>query len=209
MVKTRNGKGKSRFLGIRLGMTVSLDALNCNGQSYASARYNQIVVADIKDNMRIVKWLLAPVLLGIYLAIALFTVDHGSDQAKIEAVIARGEAAAQERDLAELVSCVSRRYSDQTGLNYERLRILIANAMRSEGPYRVAVSEQKIKIEDDRAIVNLRVTISRPDGAAFYDHKLTLIFAKEPARHMLIIKTDAWRVISSENLALSTGELML
>jgi hypothetical protein len=159
--------------------------------------------------VKIAKWLLAPGLIGIYLAVALLTVNRSPDQAQIEAVIAKGEVAAQQRDLASLVSCVSRRYSDQSGLNYDQLRILMAKAMRNEGPYSVSASDQKIEIKGDRAIVNLRVALSRPEGGVFYDRKLTLIFAKEPAWHMLVIKTDAWRVISSENLGLSAGELML
>ncbi len=127
--------------------------------------------------MKIARWLLAPGIIGIYLAVALFTVDRGADRAQIEAVIAKGEAAAQQRDLAGLVSCVSKQYSDQTGLNYDRLRILIAKAMRSEGPYNVAVSDQKIEIKGDRAVVDLRVVLSRSAGDIFYDHKLTLILA--------------------------------
>ncbi len=150
-----------------------------------------------------------PGIILIYLAVALFTVDRSTDLTQIEAVIARGETAAQQRDLSELVSCISKQYSDQTGLNYDRLRILIARAMRSEGPYSVNVSNQKIAIKDDRAIVNLRVALRKPEGGVFYDRELTLVFAKEPAWHMLVIKSNAWRVISSENLGLSAGELTL
>jgi hypothetical protein len=155
--------------------------------------------------MKTAIWLVVLAIVGIYVAVAFVTVDRGKDQAQIAAVINRGVAATQIRDLSSLISCISPNYSDEAGLNYDRLRILLAQAMRNETGYSIITSKQVIRIDGSRATVNLHVTLKHAGGDAFYDRDLTILLAKERARHMLIAPEKAWRVIGSKNLGLDMG----
>lgn len=112
--------------------------------------------------MKTAIWLVILAIVGIYVAVAFITVDRGTDQARIDAVIARGVAATQSRDLSTLISCISPSYSDAAGLNYDRLRILLAQAMRNETAYSVSTSRQTTLINGNRATVNIHVTLKHP-----------------------------------------------
>lgn len=157
--------------------------------------------------MKTAIWLVILVIVGVYVAVAFATVDRGTDQAQIAAVIARGVAATQSRDISTLISCMSSNYKDEAGLNYERLRIVLAQAMRNETSYTITTSKQTTRIDDDRATVSLHVTLRHPAGDAFYDRDLTVVLAKESARHMLIAPEKAWKVIGSKNLGLGIEEI--
>ena len=156
--------------------------------------------------MRTAIWLVILAIVGIYVAVAFATVDRGTDQAQIAAVMARGVAATQSRDLSSMISCVSSNYSDEAGLNFDRLRILLAQCMRNETSYTVTVSNRITQIRGDHASVNLHVTLKRPSGEVFYNRDLTILLAREDTRHMLVAPAKAWRVIGSRNLGLGIEE---
>ena len=137
------------------------------------------------------------VLAAVYLVAAFATVDRRSDTQQIGELISDGRSAAQNRDLAGVVSLVSRNYTDESGFNYDRLRILIANAMREETDYSVEVSNRRVEIDGDKADVDLYVVLKRSGGNVFYERDLKLILTKESARHLFIVPTSVWRVVSS------------
>ena len=149
------------------------------------------------------------VMIVVYVVVAFATVDRGTDQAQIAAVMARGIAATQSRDLSSLISCVSSNYSDEAGLNFDRLRIVLAQAMRNETNYTITTSRQTTRIDGDRATVDLHVALKHPGGDAFYDRDLTIVLAKESTLHMLVAPVKAWRVIGSKNLGLDIGDSAL
>lgn len=155
--------------------------------------------------MRTAIWLVILAITIIYVATALLTVEHGTDQARINAVIAQGVAATQSQDLSGLVSCLSKDYKDDSGLNYDRLRVVLAQAMRSEANYTITASGQTIHIDGDQATVKLHVTLKHP-GEVFYDRDITVMLAKENARHMLIVPIKTWRVVGSQNLGFEGAE---
>ena len=157
--------------------------------------------------MRKAIWIIIAALIAGYLAAAFLTVDRSSDEQRIAKVISQGAAAAQNRDLSGLLTLVSKHYTDESGLNYDRMRILIAKAMREESEYYVVVSNETIKAAGDNATVNLRVELKRTDGDLFYERNLTLTLVKESATHMLIAPTTAWRVVASRNLGVGLMEL--
>lgn len=149
--------------------------------------------------MRTAIWIIVGALAAIYVAAAFLTVDHQTDQAQIDALIAQGVTATQKHDLSGLVSCVSRNYKDDSGLNYDQLRVALAQAMRGETNYVIQASNQSTKISGDKATVTMHVALRR-GGEPFYDRDLTILLAKEDARHMLVVPVKAWRVVSSRNL---------
>lgn len=156
--------------------------------------------------MRTALWITAAVLVGVYVAIAFATVDHSSDQSQINALIARGVEATQTRDLTTMVSCISPNYKDEA-LNYDQLRMVLAQALRNESPYRVSVSDQTCELNGDQATIKLHVKLKHESGATFYDREMTLKLAKEDDRHMFVAPCKTWRVIGSENLGLGISSV--
>lgn len=152
--------------------------------------------------MRTALWITAAVFIGVYVAIAFATVDHSSDKAQVDALIARGIAATQSRDLTTMVSCVSPNYKDDA-LKYDQLRMVLAQALRNESAYTVHTSNQTSEINGDQATVKLQVTLKHTGGATFYTRYMTLKLAKEDDRHMLVAPVKTWRVIGSENTGLN------
>jgi hypothetical protein len=156
--------------------------------------------------MRTALWIAVLSVILVYLAVAYVTLDRRSDLAQIDALVARGTEAVQHRDVTAVVSCVSPNYNDDAGMNYDRLRIMLAQAMRNEPNYIVTTSDQVIRTGADGATVTLHVTLKRPIGLVFYDRDLTLELAKEKAYHMLILPTSQWRLVGTKNLGLPTAE---
>lgn len=152
--------------------------------------------------MRLIIWLVLLVIVGVYAVYAFATVDRATDQAKVDAVIARSVTATQNRDVTTLISCISKNYKDDNGLNCDRLRTVLARAISNESKYTITASNQTIKIDGDKATVNMHVTLKHPGGGTFYDRDLTILLGKENSYHMLIAPTKVWKVIGSANLGL-------
>lgn len=145
---------------------------------------------------------------AVYVAIAYATVDHSSDKAKVDALIARGIAATQTRDLTTMVSCISPNYRDDN-LKYDQLRMVLGQALRNEADYTVHASDQTSEVHGSEATVKLHVVLKHTGGATFYDREIVLRLAKEDDRHMFVAPVKTWRVVSSENLGLVINDTAL
>jgi hypothetical protein len=156
--------------------------------------------------MRKVIWLAVLVIAAAYVAAAFATLDRRGDAARVDSLIARGTQAVRDRNVIGAVSCISTNYRDEAGIGYDRLRILLAQAMRTETNYTLTTSNPVTTLDGDQATVTLHVTFKHPTGDTFYDRDITLELAKENATHMLIIPTKRWRVVGSRNLELPTTE---
>lgn len=151
--------------------------------------------------MRAAIWITILALIGIWVIVAFATVDHSTDQAKVDALIARGIAATQDRDLTTLVSCISSNYKDKT-LRYDQLRMVLAQAFRNETSFTVSASNIDSQITGDSATVTMHVVLKHSGGNTFYNHYPTLFLAKEDDHHMLVAPEKVWRVVGSEDLGL-------
>jgi len=156
--------------------------------------------------MRQAIWIAVSVVAIAYVSFAYATLDRRSDSEQISALVTRGVEAVQQRNVTAVVSCVSPSYKDDAGITYDRLRILLAQAMANEPNYVVETSNQAIRTGDGSAVVTLHVRLKRTMGMVFYERDLTLQLAKERAYHMLIIPTKQWRVVGTSNLGLPTTE---
>jgi len=156
--------------------------------------------------MRTALWIAAAVFVGIYVAFAFATVDRSPDQAQINALIARGVEATQSRDLTTMVSCISPNYKDNA-LNYDQLRMVLAQALKNVEPYTVSISDQTCEINGNEATVKLHVRLRHTSGGTFFDRRMTLKLAKEDDRHMLIAPVKTWKVVGSENLGLGMTQI--
>lgn len=152
--------------------------------------------------MRIYIWMAVVVAAISYTAIAYLTVDRASDEIQIRSMISNTVAAIEKRDLGGTIACVSKNYKD-SDLNYDRLRVLVAQALRVENDYNAKAEVKSIKIDGDKAKVDLVFNVNAlKGGTSMYSRNLTLHLAKENGRHALVVPVKAWRVTSVDGLAL-------
>lgn len=153
--------------------------------------------------MRKITFIILIALVAAYGAYALVTLDRRSDEEKVSALVANGTEAIQTRDLSAAMSCISKNYEDEAGMNYERLRTVIAQALQTETDYTVYTSTKDVKQNGDKVIVDVHVDVkSKKDGSKMYNRDLTISMQKESARHALILPVKVWRVTSFTNLGL-------
>jgi len=152
---------------------------------------------------RTVLWVTFLLIAAIYGIYAVATIDRRADDVRIRSMIADTVAAIQKRDLGGTIACVSRSYSDDRGLNYDRLRVLTAQSLRIETQYTALADINSLEIKGDAATIQLRAAVKAVGGDYLYLRSLTLHLRKEPTRHMGIIPTQVWRVVKVDNLGLN------
>lgn len=162
--------------------------------------------AKVGTEMRIALWLTIGVLFIGYGITAFITLDRSSDEAQITSLVRQANNSVHNRNLSELVSCVSKDYKDEAGLNYDRVRMLLAQALRNETEFTVNTITRSIRIEGSKATLELHVTLKRGGNEAFYDRDITVILHKEAGHHAIFIPVKMWRVVGTQNLGLSMGD---
>ena len=144
------------------------------------------------------------ILVGVtWILWGVLTVDRRGDEARIRSLIEDTVTAIQKRDLGGVMRCVSGDYRDDDGNSYDKLRMLVAQALRAETEYKASAEIRRIAIGKDRAVVELQAAVTSGEGIRMdYKRDLTLLWRKESARHLLIIPVSVWRVVKAENLAI-------
>jgi hypothetical protein len=136
-----------------------------------------------------------------------------SDVDQIRGVFETAEKAAEEHNIPALLGVVSRDYKDDSGLNRDRLRLLLAQAFRGQAETWVTVNELQIEPHQDAASVSADVTVeSRPQGSQeTWRQTLPMTFdlRKEAGRSFLVFPTERWRVVRSEGASLKWDEDLL
>ncbi len=151
-------------------------------------------------------WYLAIVaLMAVYSGYAFLTVDRRGDEEQLRSLVESAATAVQDRSIGGAIGCVSRSYKDDNGLNYDRLRLLAAQAMRMEERYTARAEIRNLSIDGAKATVDIHASVIPAGGGKLYDRDVTLILRKEPARHMLVAPVKVWRVVSTKNLGLEYG----
>ena len=153
---------------------------------------------------RTMLWVSLLVLGAVYGICALATVDHRGDEVRIRSLITDTTSAIGKRNLGGTVACLSQNYSDETGLNYDRLRLIIAQSLRIDTPYTARADIRGLEIEGEDAVVQVHGVVEAVGGGDLYARDLTLHLKKEPTRHMGIVPTRVWRVVRVDNLGLRT-----
>lgn len=153
--------------------------------------------------MRVIWSVTLAVALASYTLFAYVTVDRRGDEAKIKSLIDRTVVAVNKRDIGGAMRCVSENYKDAEGLNRDRLRVLCAQAFRSEPEFTATAEVDSSSVQATEATVSLRAFVKTRKNESVYDHRLVLTLRQEPARHMLLVPTKVWRVVSVDNLGLA------
>ncbi|MCX8053116.1 MAG: hypothetical protein N3B12_04860 [Armatimonadetes bacterium] len=151
---------------------------------------------------RTILWLTFLLIVAVYGGYALVTVDRRPDEVRIRSMIANTVTAVQNRDLGGTIACISRSYRDDQGLNFDRLRVLIAQAFRAETSYTASARVNYLKVKGDSAEVGLRAEVQELGEGLIYSRNLTLHLRSEHMRHMGIVPTKVWRVVRVDNLGL-------
>ena len=152
--------------------------------------------------MRTAIWITS---LAVALAYAIFaysTLDRRGDEVVLNEMIVSAAQAAEDRDVGGVMDIVSSSYKDQDGMNYDRLRMIAAQAVRNEQDYIVTASVKSIRVDGNEATLGVHAVVRTKPGGILYDRELTVHFAKEPARHALLIPVKVWRIVEVENFGL-------
>ena len=156
---------------------------------------------------RLALWLTFLLIVVIYGIYAFVTVDRRPDEVRIRTMIADTVMAIQNRDLGGTIACVSRHYSDDQGLNYDKLRMLAYQSLTIDTRYTASADIGSLRIDEDDASVELSAEVKAVGGDYIYKRDLTLHLRRERTRHMGVIPTRVWRVVKVENLGLSPDRL--
>lgn len=136
----------------------------------------------------------------IALAMGFFAVnrDKGTDEGQIVGLIECGRQAVEQKSVDAAASCISKSYADESGMKYDQLRVLIADAFRSENKYEVTVDTPIIEMDGtDKAHAKARVTVTTVHngaGAEVFSGDVAFFLTKENVRKYLIFPTREWRV---------------
>lgn len=136
----------------------------------------------------------------IALALGYFMVnrDKGPDENQIVMLIERGRQAIEKKSIDTAASCISKNYADESGMKYDQLRMIIADAFRSNDKYEVTVDTPIVKMDGaDKALANAHVVITTvQDGerAEAFSGDVSLFLTKESVRKYLIFPTHEWKI---------------
>ncbi len=137
-----------------------------------------------------------------------FWLEAPSEEDQIKAVLARGEAAVERRDLGAALACVSTDYSDPAGLDYRALRLQAMQTFAQAEGYEVAVDTSGIDVNGDTAVVYTHVSVTALVEGGSYEAfvgELTIELRKEASKRCLVIPTRVWRVTSISPLPTAEG----
>ena len=156
--------------------------------------------------MRIYLYAAVFVLLVIYAAAALVTVDRRPADKQIASLVQQGAQAINDRDLGRAMSYVSESYEDEFNSNYSQLRIRAAQAFRDETRYHVTAVPTRINPEENEAMISCHVSITRAgDSQPFYNRDLIILLQQERGWHAWVMPVKVWRVTSIRNMGFDFG----
>ncbi len=149
------------------------------------------------------------VILGGLLAYQKLSAPLPPDDEQISALLTAGEAAVESRSVRRALSCISRDYSDPTGLNSDALRLQVIEAFRAADAYDVTMQTAEMRIAGDTADVQTLVTVAAVkdgDRHEVFEGQITIKLKKEPAKRYLVFPTKTWRVVGMAGLPLGPLE---
>ncbi len=152
--------------------------------------------------MRLMVWVGILALVATYGVYAFTSVDRHSDEVQIRSLISDALGAVQKQDLSGAMQCVSKDYKDDSGLDFDHLRIVVAQALRSGSGFSTSANIERVAITEKTAQVRLHAEVNAQSWKVPYSCNLTLVFTKEHSTRALFIPAEAWRVTSSSGLGL-------
>ncbi len=129
--------------------------------------------------MRIRYWAILLAVVIAYAGYSFATLDRREDSIRISTMLFDAAKAIENSDLNGTIKCISKNYKDDGGLNYDRLRMLAAQAAREEMKVKVSLDIDSIEIASPDATVKLSAEVKNvSDNAVIYQRDLVLHLKK-------------------------------
>ena len=141
----------------------------------------------------------------ILLAVGYIAVNYGrgSDEDQIIGVIENGRQAIQKKSLSAANSCISKDYSDEYGLNADRIKFFASQAFRSKSQFEVVVDTPQIQINGDQAEAKTHVSltvINTEERHEAFSGDVVIHLKKDKAHRYLIYPVRVWKVTEMTGL---------
>jgi len=131
----------------------------------------------------------------------------GTDVEQIQAVLLKGEMAAEQRNSAALGRLISDNYRDTLGMTETQIRYQIGDYLRSHSSIDIDLPANSIQAEiapdGKTATVRFHARVStRGEGSqGSMDIDPVLAMTKEPVRYLWLFPGEEWKVTSAEGYA--------
>lgn len=128
----------------------------------------------------------------------------GTDPQQIQALLLRGETAAEQRNSAALNKLISDNYRDSLGMTETQMRYQIMDYLRSHRSIDVEIPANSVQVQvapDGRTGTlrfHARVTAQGEGSQNSMDIDMTCAVAKEPVRYFWVFEGQEWKVVSAE-----------
>jgi len=125
----------------------------------------------------------------------------GEPEDEITALIEHGRQSIEVKSVKDALSCISKDYFDDNDIDYDRLKLIIAQAYRVESRYQATVEVPTITVNDDRAIAKTHVVIAvvnEGERNEVFSGDVVIHLKKEQVRRFLIFPAKDWRIIKLE-----------
>ena len=134
----------------------------------------------------------------------LFTTDRRTDEVQVTSLVDEITKAANARDLSKSMSYISENFVYESDINKDRLRMLVAQAFRSETNFSMQTTLKSLTINGDEANAVIYVDIKGwNEGSENYQKDVNVILKKEPAKRLLVFPSSKWRVTNVDSLVVS------
>ncbi len=137
------------------------------------------------------KWIIiAAVVVAAGCVIAVVALRAPSDEELIKQVLVTAERGVESEEVKTFMSAFSRKYSDNMGLDYLRLKWFCSEQFKQHSGLSVTISDLRIRVEGDDAAVWMDLTVeARGGGRSGWDStSVELAFARE-GKHWRIIRS--------------------
>lgn len=139
-------------------------------------------------------------LIGGYVAV---NSGQGNDEKQILSVMERGQQSIEKKSASMTKSCISENYSDDFGMNRQKICSTAAQAFTAQCDYEVELSAPQITVNNDQAEAKTHFklwSVASGDRQQQISTDLVLHFKKETGRRYFIYPVKEWKVIKIDGL---------
>lgn len=117
---------------------------------------------------------------------------------RIQKITAQIAASAPKCESSVIIGHISQYYHDNYNRDFNAMRAYIINIVYSQKntKYAIETNIHEIKIINDRAYMDISGSAIFESQSKRYDERFEVIFKKEPYRHMFIIPSYRWKIIT-------------
>ncbi len=127
-----------------------------------------------------------------------------SNEIQIVNILADEQTAIRNKDVKGVLAHVSSSYNDSAGNNYDSLRIMALDTLRSGTKFDSLIEHQFVTVNGDTAHADIAVTVTRtsPEGSIdkLFSGPLTISFRKYKTKRWYIVPVRAWKITSTDGL---------